>query len=132
MSPAHALTCVGLLRLLASLPSDRMSGPCHSYPPAVVSEPPHPHLHSLSAAAAALRKAGSHSKTPALTFSSTSQPRSLKPSASRNPADGWFSLLFASETESRGSFLFCICFKEVSYAQSGSDVKYQRGEMSFG
>lgn len=137
MSPADVLTCgaltqkkkklkklpacVSLLRLL----TDRMSGPCHSYSPAVVSEPPHPHLHSHSAAAAALRKAVFHSETPAVTFSSTSHPCNPKSCTSRNPAYGLFSLLFESETESRGSFYL---LERNELLTTGSDMKYQIGE----
>lgn len=76
----------------ASLPADRMSDPYMqgrwtlSLSPAVVSKPPHPHLHSHSSCLSCCRCSRNGvflSKTPKVIFSSTSHTSCLKPCTSR-------------------------------------------------
>lgn len=78
----------------APLPADRMSDPymqgrwTQSLSPAVVSKPPHPHLHShsscLSCCSLRCSRSGVFlSKTPKVIFSSTSHTSYLKPCISR-------------------------------------------------
>lgn len=106
----------------APLPADRMSDPymqgrwSQSLSPAVVSKPPHPHLHSHSSclSCCSLRCSPSGvflSKTPKVIFSSTSHTSYLKPCISRK---GRCATLFFFFLDCFFFFFFLTRFKQVN------------------